>query len=214
MSMSAPSLTFLGGAGTVTGSKTLLEIGDARVLVDCGLFQGRKELRLANWEAFPVPPESIDAVVLTHAHIDHCGYLPRLYRYGYRGPVVATPGTRALAGIVLPDSGHLHEEEAAYANRMGYSKHHPAEPLYTAAEARACLELFETVPFETARSVVDGVDVTWRRAGHILGAASLRIVVADRTLVFSGVVLGTFVGNLGFFGYDIKPVGKSRRDPE
>jgi len=186
MSTSSPRLTFLGGARTVTGSKTLLDAGGARVLVDCGLFQGRKELRLANWQDFPIPPESIDAVVLTHAHIDHCGYLPRLYRYGYRGPVFATPGTRDLAKIVLPDSGYLQEEEAAFANRKGYSKHRPAEPLYTADEARACLELFESVPFETSRSVANGVDVTWRRAGHILGAASLRIAVGDRTIVFSG----------------------------
>jgi metallo-beta-lactamase family protein len=186
MSNSMPRLTFLGGAGTVTGSKTLLDTGNARILVDCGLFQGRKELRLANWAEFPVPPDSIDAVVLTHAHIDHCGYVPRLYTYGYRGPVFATPGTCDLAGIVLPDSGYLQEEEAAYANRKGFSKHHPAEPLYTADDARASLELFEPVSFEARRSVADGVDVTWRRAGHILGAASLRITVDDRTIVFSG----------------------------
>jgi metallo-beta-lactamase family protein len=181
-----PQLTFLGGAQTVTGSKTLLDTGEARVLVDCGLFQGHKELRLANWRDFPVPPESIDGVILTHAHIDHCGYLPRLYQYGYRGPVFATPGTRNLAEIVLPDSGYLQEEEAAYANRKGYSKHHPAMPLYTADEARASLELFETVPFETSRTVAPGVDVVWRRAGHILGAASLRVGLDDRTIVFSG----------------------------
>ena len=183
---SEPWLTFLGGAHTVTGSKTLLDTSHARILVDCGLFQGRKELRLANWQDFPVPPETIDAVTLTHAHIDHCGYLPRLYRLGYRGPIFATPGTCDLAKIVLPDSGHLQEEEAAYANRLGYSKHRPAEALYTAAEARRCLELFEPVPFEESRTVAPGVDVTWRRAGHILGAASLRVTAADRTIVFSG----------------------------
>jgi metallo-beta-lactamase family protein len=184
--LTAPRLTFLGGAGTVTGSKTLLDTSEARILVDCGLFQGRKKLRLANWGEFPVPPESIDAVVLTHAHIDHCGYVPRLYQYGYRGPVYATPGTRDLAAIVLPDSGHLQEEEAAYANRKGYSKHHPAMPLYTAAEAQQSLELFTAVPFETSHLVAPGVHVTWRRAGHILGAASLRIAADDRTIVFSG----------------------------
>jgi metallo-beta-lactamase family protein len=183
---SGPSLTFLGGAHTVTGSKTLLDAGDARVLVDCGLFQGRKALRQANWDRFPVPVESIDAIVLTHAHIDHCGYLPRLYRLGYRGPVFATPGTRDLAAIVLPDSGHLQEEEADYANRRGYSKHHPAEALYTEAEARDCLELFEAVPFGELRTVAPGIDVTWSRAGHILGAASLHIDVMDRRIVFSG----------------------------
>ena len=181
-----PSLTFLGGAHTVTGSKTLLDADDARVLVDCGLFQGRKALRRANWDPFPVPPESIDAIVLTHAHIDHCGYLPRLYRLGYRGPVYGTSGTRDLAAIVLPDSGHLQEEEADFANRRGYSKHHPAEALYTEDEARECLELFETVPFGERRTVAPGIDVTWARAGHILGAASLHIDVMGRRIVFSG----------------------------
>lgn len=186
MPTAAPRLTFLGGARTVTGSKTLIDTGDARVLVDCGLFQGRKEHRLANWRDFPVPVESIDAVVLTHAHIDHCGYLPRLFRYGYRGPVFATDGTLELAKIVLPDSGHLHEEEAAFANRVGYSKHHPAEALYTADDARRCLDLFEPVTFDAHQTVAPGIDVTWRRAGHILGAASLHVTAADRTIVFSG----------------------------
>ena len=130
-----PTLTFLGGAGTVTGSKTLVETPHGRVLVDCGLFQGKKQLRLQNWAEFPVDPSSIDAVLLTHAHIDHCGYLPRLATHGFTGPVHCTPGTARLAEIVLPDSGHLHEEEAAYANRMGYSKHDPALPLYTESDA-------------------------------------------------------------------------------
>jgi metallo-beta-lactamase family protein len=182
-----PVATFLGGARTVTGSKTLLEGASGRVLVDCGLFQGRKELRLANWQPFPVPVESIDAVVLTHAHIDHCGYLPRLHRMGYRGPVYCTPGTRDLAAIVLPDSGHLQEEEAEYANRMGYTKHSPAEPLYTEADALECLELFRTVPFEAATEVADGASVVWRRAGHILGAASLHLHLnGGPEIVFSG----------------------------
>lgn len=183
---SGSALTFLGGAHTVTGSKTLLDTGHARVLVDCGLFQGHKELRLANWKPFPVDPDSIDAIVLTHAHIDHCGFLPRLYRLGYRGPVYATRGTGDLAAIVLPDSGHLQEEEAEYANRKGYSKHHPAEPLYTEADARECLQLLQTVEFGEQRTVASGVDVTWTRAGHILGAASLHIEALDRKVVFSG----------------------------
>ena len=182
----APALTFLGGAQTVTGSKTLLDTGDARVLVDCGLFQGRKELRQANWSAFPVDPSTIDAVVLTHAHVDHCGYVPRLYRHGYRGPVYATRGTCDLAAVVLPDSGHLQEEEAEYANRKGYSKHHPAEPLYTEQEARDSLELFRTVDFDDPFRVAPGVDVTWSPAGHILGAASLHIDALDQRIVFSG----------------------------
>jgi metallo-beta-lactamase family protein len=183
---SDPVLTFLGGARTVTGSKTLLEAGDSKVLIDCGLFQGRKHLRLANWAPFPIDPESIDAVVLTHAHIDHCGYLPRLYQLGYRGPVYATQGTCDLAAIVLPDSGHLQEEEAEYANRKGYSKHDPALPLYTEEDARRSLELFEPVPFCSARTVAPGIDVTWSPAGHILGAASLHVDVLDRRIVFSG----------------------------
>jgi metallo-beta-lactamase family protein len=181
-------LSFLGAARTVTGSKILVDTPDARVLVDCGLFQGRKQLRQANWNPFPVPPESIDAVVLTHAHIDHCGYLPRLHRLGFRGPVYCTTGTRSLAGVVLPDCGYLQEEEANYANRKGFSKHDPAEPLYTAADATETLKLLQTVPFDQPRSVIPGVDVTWRRAGHILGAASLHVGLADigADVVFSG----------------------------
>jgi metallo-beta-lactamase family protein len=184
----SPTLTFLGGAGTVTGSKTLLETEKGRVLVDCGMFQGRKELRLRNWQDFPVPPDSIDAVLLTHAHIDHCGYLPRLAKNGFRGPVYCTEGTRKLAGIVLPDSGHLHEEEAAHANKRGYSKHDPALPLYTEQDAIDCLRLFETVEFDEKRTVLPEVDATWQRAGHILGAASIRLHLGgcDKEVVFSG----------------------------
>ncbi len=154
----SPTLTFLGGAGTVTGSKTLLDTAHGRLLVDCGLFQGPKHLRQQNWSEFPVPPGSIDIVVLTHAHIDHCGYLPRLVRAGFRGPVYCTEGTRKLAEIVLPDSGHLHEEEARHANKRGYSKHDPALPLYTRQEALDCLELLETVEFDQQRSVLPGID--------------------------------------------------------
>jgi len=185
---SVPMLTFIGGAGTVTGSKTLLDTSSGRVLIDCGLFQGHKKLRLQNWADFPVPPESIDAVVLTHAHVDHCGYLPRLAKLGFRGPVYCTDGTRQLVEIVLPDSGHLHEEEAAYANRKGYSKHDPALPLYTEQDATACLDQLETVAFERPFEVLPGVEATWRRAGHILGAASidLHLTSHDKHVVFSG----------------------------
>jgi metallo-beta-lactamase family protein len=185
-------LTFLGGAGTVTGSKTLLDTTGGRVLIDCGLFQGRKQLRLQNWDDFPVEPASIDAVVLTHAHIDHCGYLPRLAAAGFLGPVYCTHGTSKLAAIVLPDSGHLHEEEAEYANRKGYSKHDPALPLYTEEQARDSLDLIVPVDFDQPLPLVDGVAVTWRRAGHILGAASIDLRLssqagpADRHVVFSG----------------------------
>ncbi|MFN3258840.1 MAG: MBL fold metallo-hydrolase [Ilumatobacter sp.] len=182
------ALTFVGGAGTVTGSKTLLDTPDGRVLIDCGLFQGKKELRLQNWADFPVPPESIDAVVLTHAHVDHCGYVPRLVRLGFRGPVYCTPGTHRLASIVLPDSGHLHEEEADYANRKGFSKHEPALALYTEHDAVESLAQFRSVDFDTPLEVVPGVTATWRHAGHILGAASidLHLASSDRHVVFSG----------------------------
>jgi metallo-beta-lactamase family protein len=186
---SVPSLTFLGGARTVTGSKYLVRTAAGhQVLVDCGLFQGRKELRLRNWAPFDVPPASIDAVVLTHAHIDHCGYLPRLVNEGFTGPVFATRGTARLAAIVLPDSGHLHEEEAAFANRMGYSKHRPALPLYTEQDAVASLEQLVDVPFHRRTVVTTGVEVTFRHAGHILGAATLdlRLVDEGRSIAFSG----------------------------
>ncbi len=186
--MKTAQLTFLGGAGTVTGSKTLVETPGGRVLVDCGLFQGEKRYRLQNWDPLPVDPASIDAVLLTHAHLDHCGYLPRLANGGFRGPVWCTGGTRRLAAIVLPDSGHLQEEEAEWANRMGFSKHHPALPLYTKDEAVASLSQFRPVDFDTPTPIVDGLTATWHRAGHILGAAS---VVLDldrpaRRVVFSG----------------------------
>ncbi|HET9611619.1 MAG TPA: MBL fold metallo-hydrolase [Acidimicrobiales bacterium] len=184
-----PVLTFLGGAGTVTGSRFLVDTPDARVLVDAGLFQGLKPLRLRNWERFPVDPAGIDAVVVSHAHVDHVGYLPVLARDGYRGAVHATAGTADLAGIVLPDSGHLQEEEAAYANRKGFSKHHPARPLYTEEDARWCLRQFETHPFGDEVEVAAGVHLTLRPAGHILGSATVSLRLDGppaRRLVFSG----------------------------
>ncbi|MBN2621850.1 MAG: MBL fold metallo-hydrolase, partial [Acidimicrobiales bacterium] len=184
-----PVLTFLGGAGTVTGSRFLVDTPDARVLVDAGLFQGLKALRLRNWEPFPVPPSSIDAVAITHAHVDHVGYLPVLTRDGFRGSVHATSGTTALAGIVLPDSGHLQEEEAAYANRKGFSKHHPALPLYTEDDARWALRQFEPQAFGEEVEIAHGVHLTMHPAGHILGSATVTLRLADagdRRVVFSG----------------------------
>ena len=183
-----PILQFIGAARTVTGSKSLIETRGARVLVDCGLFQGRKELRLANWDALPIDASSIDAVVLTHAHVDHCGFLPRLVRLGFDGPVYCTPGTARLARILLPDSAHLQEEEAAFANRMGYSKHRPARPLYDAAAAQDALSHLVEVDFDQATEVAHGIDVTWRHAGHILGAAWLgvRLRDSDTVVAFSG----------------------------
>src|SRR5215208_1522903 len=137
----------MGAARTVTGSKYLLEHGGKRILVDCGLFQGFKELRLRNWAAFPIPPREIDAVVLTHAHLDHSGYLPLLVKHGFRGRVYCTPPTRDLCALLLPDSGHLQEEDARRANRYHYSKHDPALPLYTLDDAQAALTRFRAVSF-------------------------------------------------------------------
>lgn len=182
-------LTFLGAAGTVTGSRFLIDTNRARVLVDCGLFQGLKHLRRRNWEPFPVPADTIDAVVLTHAHVDHVGYLPAVVRDGFGGPVFASSGTTALAGIVLPDSGHLQEEEAEYANRRGFSKHRPALPLYTQADAESALERFRPQSFGDEVEVAPGIHVTFRPAGHILGSSVVTVRLADhddRTVVFSG----------------------------
>jgi len=184
-----PLLTFLGAAGTVTGSKFLVETRRARLLVDCGLFQGLKALRLRNWEHVPVDVTTLDAVVLTHAHIDHVGYLPVLTRAGFTGPIHATPGTTQLAGIVLPDSGHLQEEEASYANRKGFSKHHPALPLYTEDDARSALRRFRVHEYSDEFEAAPGVFVTFRPAGHILGSSTVTLRLADhgdRTVVFSG----------------------------
>jgi metallo-beta-lactamase family protein len=184
-----PVLSFYGAAGTVTGSRFLVDTPEARVLVDCGLFQGRKELRLRNWDPFPTDPGTIDAVVLTHAHVDHCGYLPALVRDGFAGRVHCTTGTRALAQIVLPDAGHLQEEEAEYANRKGFSKHHPALPLYTEEDAQRSLRSLDAHPFDHEIEVAPGVHVTFRPAGHILGSAvvTMRLATArGRRIVFSG----------------------------
>ncbi|MBC5765956.1 MBL fold metallo-hydrolase RNA specificity domain-containing protein [Ramlibacter albus] len=179
-------ITFLGGAGTVTGSKFLLEHEGKRLLADCGLFQGLKELRLRNWDRLPLAPDRIDAVVLTHAHIDHSGYLPALARQGFRGPVYATRATRDLCSLLLPDSGHLQEEDAFYANRHGFSKHHPALPLYTEYEARRTLRQFRAVDFDEGFEPMPGVQVRYSRAGHILGAASALVTWGGGSALFSG----------------------------
>ena len=179
-------LRFLGGTGTVTGSKYLVEHDGRRLLVDCGLFQGLKQLRLRNWSSLPVPASSIDAVVLTHAHIDHSGFVPRLVELGFRGSVYATPATVALAELLLPDSGHLHEEEARYANRHRYSKHAPALPLYTEESARRALQRFHPREFDEEFEPVTGLQVRFRRAGHILGAASIYVRGHGKTVLFSG----------------------------
>lgn len=185
----SPILTFLGAAGTVTGSRFLVEHRETRVLLDAGLFQGFKQLRLLNREPFPVEPATLDAVVLTHAHLDHSGYLPALVRAGFRGPVYVTANTAALAAIVLRDAARLQEEDADYANRKGFSRHHPALPLYTVADADAAIRLFRPVEFGRPTPVADGLQVTMRHAGHILGAASLLVELpGGRTLFVSGDV--------------------------
>ena len=155
-------------------------------MVDCGLFQGYKELRLRNWDPLPVGPSSIGWVLLTHAHIDHSGYLPLLLRNGFEGPVWSTPATRDLCGVLLPDSGRIHERDAEYANRKGFSKHKPALPLYTEEDARAALEHLTPIPFEQERTLPGGSTIRLRRAGHILGAASVELDWAGTTIVFSG----------------------------
>ncbi len=180
------SITFLGGASTVTGSKYLVRQGAQTLLVDCGLFQGYKQLRLRNWTPLPVAPHQIDAVVLTHAHLDHSGYLPLLAREGYGGHVHATRGTRDLCAILLPDSGHIQEEDAAFANRHGFSKHAPALPLYTRKDALACLKQIKAHDFSRTFEPIPGWHATFFRAGHILGAASLLLEVAGRRILFSG----------------------------
>lgn len=179
-------LTFLGGVQTVTGSKYLVEWKGARLLVDAGLFQGLKDLRLRNRAPFPVDPASLDAVILTHAHIDHSGYLPALVKAGFNGPVYASVGTAKLCGLLLPDSGFLQEEEARYANKHGYSKHHPAEPLYTEEEARYALTLFRPQPLSQYIEVAPGLTLRFEEAGHILGATSVQISNGHRVLLFSG----------------------------
>ncbi len=187
----APLLRFLGGAGTVTGSKFLVDSHPSRVLVDCGLFQGLKRLRLQNWARFPVDPSSIDAVVITHAHIDHIGYVPALVAQGFDGPVICSHDTAALAGVVLPDAAHLQEEEAAYANRKGFSKHHPALPLYTSADAERALGMLRPVEFDDPIDVAPHVTARLQPAGHILGSAGVGLTVDGvrrRRLFFSGDV--------------------------
>jgi metallo-beta-lactamase family protein len=186
--MSTPArLSFWGGVGTVTGSRFLLRAGASRILVDCGLFQGFKQLRLRNWAPFPLSPASIQAVVLTHAHLDHSGAIPLLVKQGFRGQVLCTPPTRDLCEVLLTDSGSLQERDAEFANRHGFSKHQPALPLYTRADADAALPRFSPRPMGQAQRLPGGATLRFHPAGHILGAAMADIVLPDgRRLLFSG----------------------------
>ncbi|NIM43925.1 MAG: MBL fold metallo-hydrolase [Hydrogenophaga sp.] len=180
------SIRFLGGAGTVTGSKYLVEHEGQRLLVDCGLFQGYKQYRLRNREPLPVVPGQIGAVLFTHAHIDHSGYFPLLARDGFTGKAWCTPATRDLLHVMLPDSGHLQEEEAAYANRKGFSKHRPALPLYTEDDARRSLKRLHTAGAHDSFEPLPGWTARFSGAGHILGAASVLLTVGGRRILFSG----------------------------
>lgn len=187
--LNRPTLSFFGGVGTVTGSKYLLETSGARVLLECGLFQGQKHLRLRNWDAPPFDVSALDAVVLSHAHLDHTGYLPVLVRRGFRGAVHCTSGTLELLGVLLRDAAGLQEEEASYANRKGYSKHRPALPLFDRADAEAALKLLVPHSYGVRFTVAPGMAVTFRRAGHILGSAIVEIEfdgASPSRLVFTG----------------------------
>lgn len=183
---------FLGATGTVTGSRYLLTHGKTKVLVDGGLFQGFKNLRLKNWDLFPIDPREIDAILLTHAHLDHSGYLPLLVKNGFRGPIYATPATIDLCKILLPDSGYLQEEEAKFANKRGYSKHNPALPLYTFDEARDCLQSFVSIPWREVGGVskqgLGKIEFEFHPAGHLLGAASILVRTEGNSIAFSGDV--------------------------
>lgn len=191
-------LTFLGAARTVTGSKYLLEHGGKRVLVDCGLFQGLKDLRLRNWAEFPLPPREIDAVVLTHAHLDHVGYLPRLRNGGYKGRVFCTAGTMDLCRLVLPDAGRIQEEDARQANRHGYSKHHPALPLYTESDALNALTQLQPIGYHRAIEITPGVSIEFLPAGHLLGSAFVVMRLQSGPTILFG-------GDLGRYGRPVLP---------
>jgi metallo-beta-lactamase family protein len=184
------NVKFLGATGTVTGSRFLLDIGKFRLLFDCGLFQGVKELRLRNWEPFPVAADSIDAIVISHAHIDHTGYLPKLIKEGFNGPIYCTRPTADLMELMLLDSAKLQEEEASFANAKGYSKHAPAEPLYKTQDAESVFPLLKKYNFEETIKISDNIDIIYKNAGHLLGAAITELHIKgdnqNKKIVFSG----------------------------
>jgi metallo-beta-lactamase family protein len=187
-----PKITFLGAAGTVTGSKYLVEAAGKRLLVDCGLFEGTRELRQRNWERLPIDPASIDWVLLTHAHIDHTGYLPRLVRDGFHGPIFSNPATEDLCELLLPDSAHLQEEDARYAAKKGYSRHKPPLPLYTVEESQNALRQFRPIPRAGVCKISPEFSVRPHDAGHILGSSWIELTITENgkqtLVVFSGDV--------------------------
>lgn len=184
--MNTLTLQFLGAAGTVTGSRHLLALGQSELLVDCGLFQGRKDLRLRNWDQFPMPVANLDAVALTHAHLDHTGYLPRLVKQGFHGPVYCSRPTADLLGVLLPDSGHLQEEDANFANERGFSKHDKALPLYTAEDALDALRYLRPADQDQPLKLDNGFEIQFSNSGHILGSKCLLVAAAGRRVLFTG----------------------------
>jgi metallo-beta-lactamase family protein len=192
-------LTFLGAARTVTGSKYLLEVDDKKILVDCGLFQGLKELRLRNWQPLPVQASEISAVVLTHAHLDHSGYLPRLTVEGYHGKIFCTAGTADLCKLVLPDSARLQEEDAREANRLRYSRHDPALPLYREPDAFRALSQMQVFGFNRPVTITDGIDIEFINAGHLLGSSFIRMTIKSQNLRI------LFGGDLGRYSRPVLP---------
>lgn len=182
----ATTIQFLGAVGTVTGSRFLLNGEKARVMVDCGLYQGLKELRLKNWANFPVDPKSIDSIVISHAHLDHCGYLPKLVREGFDGPIFATPYTAKLAAIVLRDAAKLQVEDAKYAKRKGYSKHKDPAALFNLEEAELAISKFINIPFHQNFEVAPDIYITFHRSGHILGSSFVDVKVDGKRVIFTG----------------------------
>ena len=179
-------LTFLGATETVTGSKYLLSFDDKKILVDCGLFQGKKEWRLKNWNPLPFDPKTLSAVILTHAHIDHSGYLPLLVKQGFNGVIYCSQGTKDLCEILLPDSAHLQEEDARHANYHHYSKHSPALPLYTLKDAKNALKLFKSKPYNEVVQFNPDLQFEFIPAGHIIGASLVRLTYQGTSLLFTG----------------------------
>jgi metallo-beta-lactamase family protein len=180
------TLQFLGAAGTVTGSKYLVKTGNKKILIDCGMFQGLKELRELNWKSFPVEPRDIDAVLFTHGHLDHVGYLPRLVKFGFKGKVIATEPTIELAGIILEDSGKIQEDEAAKANELGYSKHSPAQPLYTSQDVKHAQKLFQPVKPNVWYQMDDEFRYCFSPNGHIIGSSFIELEIEGKIILFSG----------------------------